>query len=33
MARETGIKPVITREGEAAICLTHVNGRLRIEAL
>jgi hypothetical protein len=33
MARNTGITPVITYEGEAAIRLTHLNGRLRIEAL
>ncbi|MFE9601476.1 hypothetical protein [Streptomyces hokutonensis] len=33
MARNTGITPVITYEGEAAIRLTHVNGRLRIEAV
>jgi hypothetical protein len=33
IARETGIAPVIAYEGEAAIRITHRNGRLRIEAL
>jgi hypothetical protein len=33
MTRETGITPVIAHEGEAAIRITHANGRLRIEAV
>jgi hypothetical protein len=33
MARATGIRPVITHADRAAIRLTHVNGRLRIEVV
>lgn len=33
MARESGVKPLITYDSEAAIRLTHVNGRLRIETV
>nr|WP_319365057.1 hypothetical protein [Streptomyces scabiei] len=33
MAGETGVKPVITFEGTAAVRLTHTSGRLRIETV
>ncbi|WP_051105994.1 hypothetical protein [Streptomyces hokutonensis] len=33
MTRRTAVSPVITHDGEAAIRLTHVNGRLRIETV